>query len=103
MNLALCINFDLKENDVRSFCEGCARGKQTRSTPKPLGEIRADRKLQIIHSDVMGPVTPSSLTGKAFVITFTDDHTRMSAVTFMAHKSEALEKFKEYQATVEGE
>ena len=93
----------MKEKDERSFCEGCARGKQTRSTPKPLGEIRADRKLQIIHSDVMGPVTPGSLTGKAFVITFTDDHTRMSAVAFMKHKSEALEKFREYQAIVEGE
>ena len=99
----LATGIDLKESDTRSFCEGCARGKQTRSTPKPLGEIRAERKLQIIHSDVMGPVMPRSLTGKAFMITFTDDKTRISTVAFMSHKSEALEKFREYQAVVEGE
>ena len=99
----LATGIDLKESDTRSFCEGCARGKQTRSTPKPLGEIRAERKLQIIHSDVMGPVMPRSLTGKAFMITFTDDKTRMSTVAFISHKSEALEKFREYQAVVEGE
>ena len=46
---------------------------------------------------------PRSLTGKAFMFTFTDDKTRMSTVAFMSHKSEALEKFREYQAVVEGE
>ena len=44
-----------------------------------------------------------SLTGKAFMITFTDDKTRMSTVAFMSHKSEALDKCREYQAVVEGE
>ena len=37
------------------------------------------------------------------MISFTDDKTRISSVAFMAKKSEALEKFKDFQATVEGE
>ena len=37
------------------------------------------------------------------MISFTDDKTRISSVAFMTQKSEALEKFKDFQATVEGE
>ena len=85
-----------------TFCEGCAKGKQTRSTPKPLGEIRATRRLECIHSDVCGPVNVPSLTGKRYVITFTDDLTCRSDVMFMTKKSQALDCFKEYQALVEG-
>ena len=36
------------------------------------------------------------------MILFTDDMTRCSQVYFMNLKSEALDKFKEYQASVEG-
>ena len=51
----------------------------------------------------MGPVSVASMTNKRFMISFTEDKTRFSSVAFMAKKSEALEKFKEFQATVEGE
>ena len=51
----------------------------------------------------MGPVSVASMTNKRFMISFTDDKTRISSVAFMAQKSEALEKFKDFQATVEGE
>ena len=92
----------IKDDCERAFCEGCAKGKQTRSTPKPLGEIRATRRLERIHSDVCGPVNVPSLTGKRYVITFTDDLTRRSDVMFMTKKSQALDCFKEYQVLVEG-
>ena len=51
---------------------------------------------------MLGPVSVESLTGKRFMISFTDDMTRCSQVYFMNSKSEALDKFKEYQASVEG-
>ena len=58
----------IKDDCESTFCEGCAKGKQTRSTPKPL-----PRRLERIHSDVCGPVTVASLTGKRYVITFTNE------------------------------
>ena len=85
------------------FCDSCAVGKQHRTSPKPLGAIQAERKLQLVYSDVMGPVSVASMTNKRFMISFMDDKTRISSVAFMAKKSEALEKFKDFQATVEGE
>ena len=85
----------VKDDCERAFCEGCAKGKQTRSTPKPLGEIRVTRRLERIHSDVCGPVNVASLTGKRYVITFTDDKTHRSDVMFMTQKAQPLDCFKE--------
>ena len=93
----------IKDSEPRAFCDSCAVGKQHRTSPKPLGAIRAECKLQLVYSDVMGPVSVASMTNKRFMISFMDDKTRISSVAFMAKKSEALEKFKDFQATVEGE
>ena len=40
-----------------------------------------------------------SIGGAKYFVTFTDDYTRCCAVYFMKHKSEALEKFKEFTTT----
>ena len=78
------------------------RVKQVHVKPQALNEIRATRRCGIVHSDVLGPVSIESLNGKRFMISFTDDMTRCSQVYFMNSKSEALDKFKEYQGSVEG-
>ena len=40
-----------------SFCEGCVEGKMHR---QPVGESRhSSRKLQLVHSDVCGPMDES--------------------------------------------
>ena len=92
----------VKGDQKRSFCEGCAKGKASHVRPQALNEIRATRRCGIVHSDVLGPVSIVSLTAKRFMISFTDDMTRCSQVYFMNSKSEALDKFKEYQASAEG-
>ena len=56
------------------LCDSCARGKALRKTPKPLKEIRAKRRLQLVYSDVCGPMSVETGTGKRYVITFTDDY-----------------------------
>ena len=92
----------VKGDQERSFCEGCAKGKVSHVRPQALNEIRATRRCGIVHSDVLGPVSIESLTRKRFMISFTDDMTWCSQVYFMNSKSEALDKFKVYQASVEG-
>ena len=92
-----------KMSDEMSFCEGCVEGKMTRKRFKALGEIRAQRKLERVHSDVCGPMQTESPSGKKYFITFTDDFSRCSAVYFLNKKSEALEKFKEFEKAVTNE
>ena len=93
----------LQKVEPRSFCEGCVQGKATRHNPKSLGGIRSKRKLEKVHSDVCGPMQTLSNSGKRYMVTFVDDFTRSCAVYFMAHKSDTLEKFKEFHAKVTGE
>ena len=44
-----------------------------------------------------------SFGGSHYVITFTDDYSRHCYTYFLKKKSEALEKFKEFKASVENE
>ena len=72
------------ENDKLSFCDACASGKTHRSTPKAIGEIRSTRRLQLVHSDVCGPVNIPSVNKSRYVITFIDDFTRHVDIYLMA-------------------
>ncbi len=93
----------INPNYVVSFCEGCTLGKMVAQRHYSVGEVRAMRRLQRVHSDVCGPITPTSGGGKRYFITFTDEYSRATAVYLMAQKSEALDRFKEFEADVVGE
>ena len=67
---------------------------------KPVGEIHSTGKLQLIHSDVCGPMSTESIGGKKYFVTFTDDYSRYYSVYFMKYKSEVLEKFREFEAAI---
>ena len=49
-----------------SFCEGCVEGKMHRKPFKPVGEIRSTRRLQLVHSDVCGPMHTVAWRTKVF-------------------------------------
>ena len=53
--------------------------------------------------DVCGPMLTKSFGGSRYFIKFTDDYSRCCKVYFLKEKSEALEKFKEFKASVETE
>lgn len=83
-------------------CEACLKNKSTRIiSRKPL--IKAKRPLEMIHSDLAGPITPLSLGGNKYVITFTDDFSRFSWVFPCREKSKCLDIFKVFKEAVENE
>ena len=79
-----------------SFCEECVEGKMHRMPFKPAVEIRSIRKLQLVHSDVCGPMATESIGGCKYFVTFIDDYSWCCNVYFLRHKSEVLEKLKEF-------
>ena len=67
-----------------------------------VGE-RVSDLLGLIHTDVCGPVKSCARDGSRYFITFIDDFSRFGYVYVMTHKSESLEKFKEFKNEVENQ
>ncbi|CAL2265939.1 unnamed protein product [Prunus armeniaca] len=86
---------------IKEVCEGCVLGKQCREAFPKEATTRALTPLELIHSDICGPMQTVTKAGNRFFLTFIDDCTRMCWVYFLRHKSEALTVFKKFKATVE--
>ena len=98
VNKELAKGVTISKSAKLSFCEGCIEGKMHRKPFKAVREILSKRKLQCVHSDVCGPMPKESIGGKKYFVTFIDDYSRCCQVYFMRHKSEVLDKFKEFEA-----
>ena len=77
--------------------------KDAQATTSSLGDVRSKERLQLVHTDVCGPMQTQSIGGSRYLITFIDDYFRFCRTYFMKHKSEAIEKFKEFKAHAEKE
>jgi transposase InsO family protein len=87
-------------NDI-GVCEGCALGKSHRAAMPKHGTSRATRLLELVHSDICGPMQVDSLGGKKYFITFIDDYSRAVIVRTIAKKSEAYDSFITFKAWAE--
>ncbi|KAE8667942.1 hypothetical protein F3Y22_tig00112352pilonHSYRG00005 [Hibiscus syriacus] len=90
-------------NHPDQLCEGCLAGKQFRKSFPKESETRAKKPLELIHTDVCGPIKPSSLGNSNYFLLFIDDFSRKTWVYFLKQKSEVFEVFKKFKAVVERE
>lgn len=90
---------NIKE-DREGVCKGCALGKSTRK-PFTSSDTRSKEILDLIHSNVCGPMSNKSLGGHLYYVTFIDDHFRKTRLYLLKAKDEVFEKFKEFRSKVE--
>ena len=90
-------------NHPDQLCEGCLLGKQFRKGFPKQSESRAKKPLELIHTDVCGPIKPSSLGNSNYFLLFIDDFSRKTWVYFLKQKSEVFEVFKKFKTAVEKE
>jgi Pol polyprotein, beta-barrel domain/GAG-pre-integrase domain/Integrase core domain len=83
------------------FCEPCALGKARKLLFKPSAQINARHPLQIIHSNVGGPVTPASQSGHQYWITFTCEYSHFPWIYFMRRKAEAQTIYNQWKRDVQ--
>nr|CCA27162.1 putative polyprotein [Albugo laibachii Nc14] len=78
-----------KSNDEDDICKGCAYVESSiKAFPRShYGTLKAQSLLEMIHSDVMGPMHTSSQGGARYMVTFIDDYSRYVMVYFMKQKS----------------
>ena len=72
-----------------------SNGKSHRAPFKAVGEVQSKKGLELVHSDVGGPMKTESLGGARYFVTFIDEYSRCVTVYPITHKSEVLDKFKE--------
>jgi len=92
----------IKDRTTVGVCEACLEGKQHRQ-PSHKPATRAREPLELIHSDLCGPIEPTTYGGASYYVLFTDDLTRMTHIYPLRKKSssDVLERFKEYKSEVE--
>ena len=77
-------------------CEPCLMGKITK-TPFSGTMERATDLLEIIHTDVCGPMSVEARGGHRYFLTFTDDLSRYGYIYLMKHKFETFESSKNFR------
>ena len=77
--------------------EPSLEGKMTMRSFKVKG-YRAKEVLDVVHTNLCGPMSTRARGGYKYFISFIDDYLRYRYIYLMRHKSEAFEKFKEYKA-----
>jgi hypothetical protein len=86
--------------DHEGACKGCAQGKNI-NNHFPKSDSKAEGILDLVHSNVCGPMPSTSLSRCVYCVSFIDDYSCKSWVYFLKSKDEVLGKFKEFKALVE--
>ena len=89
-------------NSNFDYYEYCLYGNQNR-VKFPSGATREKQILELIHSDVFGPVPIPLLEGSIYYVSFIGYFSRNTWLYFLKKKSEDFNKFKEYKALVENQ
>ncbi|GAA0155217.1 hypothetical protein LIER_12991 [Lithospermum erythrorhizon] len=85
------------------ICESCVLGNQKKISFIKTGVKHKSDRLELVHTNVWGPVPVGSVGGSLYYVTFIDDATRKVWVYFMKHKSEVNGVFKNWKAMIENE
>ncbi|KAJ0587052.1 putative RNA-directed DNA polymerase [Helianthus annuus] len=92
-----------KINHENQICDSCLVGKHTRQSFPKMASFRATRALELIHGDLCGPISPSTIAGNRYVFVLVDDFSRFMWTFLLKEKSDAFETFKKFKVMVEVE
>ncbi|UYV68055.1 hypothetical protein LAZ67_5002921 [Cordylochernes scorpioides] len=93
----------IRENPDSLLCEACIYGKQNRKVFHASTSPNSTYPGELIYSDVCGPMSKRSPGGSLYFVSFKDDFSRFRVAYFIRHKSDVLEKFKEFVKRVRTE
>lgn len=95
--------FHFNDCGIRITCECCLKGKSARKPFPAKTERSTSRPLEIIHTDLCGPMETVTPSGNRYIMTLIDDFSRYVVVFLLRKKSEAASKIKQYVRWVKNE
>ncbi len=75
---------DCKTDD----CSVCVQAKMA-NAPFPASKSATTECLELVHTDLVGPITPMSIGGGTYVLTILDDFTKYNTVCILKSKADA--------------
>lgn len=73
----------------KAVCSGCLLAKQTRKMFPSKTEFMAKERLDIIHDDLCGPISPPTPAGNRYVFLLVDDFSRAMSMFLLRSKDHA--------------
>jgi IS30 family transposase len=67
------------------------QGKQNAQPFKPTGSTFS-RKLEVVHMDLMGPITPETNDEENYALNIIDEHSEMSATILLKSKADTVKE-----------
>lgn len=89
-------DFQMKPCQVKQVCECCIAAKMTRKPFPKQSESRSSEVLELIHTDVCGPMQTATPGGNRYFMTMIDDYSKYTVLYLLKNKSDVAAKIKEY-------
>lgn len=89
--------------NIQKTCEACILGKQHIHPIPRFSLTTTSQPLELVHSDLCGPLPRASLTGHRYILTFIDDFSRRSWVYFIASKGDTFSCFQTFHKMTSNE
>jgi hypothetical protein len=83
-------------------CDAVILGKHSKQLLHD-STLRESRNIELIHSNLCGPIPIAYYFVNKYIITFIDDYTMMYSVYLLKNKSQAFEAFKSFHVWIENE
>ena len=90
-------------NHPNHLCEACLLDKHARRSFPKEATSRATKPLELVHTDVCGPINPPPSGKSKYFLLFINDCSRKTWVYRLEQKSEAFVAFKNFKTHVEKE
>jgi ligand-binding SRPBCC domain-containing protein len=87
---------------VGQLFKTCQAGKQRRTSFLVKVEYQAERRIDLVHGDLCGPISPATSRGNKYLL-HVDDLSRYMWVAMIHFKDHAAAAIKDIQARAEGE
>lgn len=87
----LARGLELSDCGIREKCECCIKGKLARKPFPKESLTKTSNVLDLIHTDVCGPMQTETHSKKRYILTLIDDFSRYTRVYFMRQKSEVTD------------
>lgn len=88
-------------NFPKGTCEGCLLSKQAIKPFPGQVNFAAKERLELVHGDLCGPISPSTPAGNKYFFLLADDFSRIMWVFMLKTKDEAFSAFKKFKIMVE--